>query len=205
MPVDPIVLLAFIPAALALNLTPGADMMFCFGQGLRHGPKASIAASLGISVGFYFQTIIAGLGVGAIVTAYPVAFDLIRWVGVAYLLWLAWKSLHAEPVTAYKSNSNFAFREGLIVNLTNPKVLLFIFAFIPQFIDPARGSVLLQFMVFSLVPFIGGFFINAAVGIFASGIGRQMMGSARFSRILGYVSASVFGLLAVRLAFWERT
>ena len=78
MPVDPIVLLAFIPAALALNLTPGADMMFCLGQGLRNGPRAAMAANLGIGIGGLIQAIIAGLGLGAAIAAVPWMFDVIR-------------------------------------------------------------------------------------------------------------------------------
>ena len=139
MPVDPIVLLAFIPAALALNLTPGADMMFCLGQGLRNGPRAAMAANLGIGIGGLIQAIIAGLGLGAAIAAVPWMFDVIRWVGVCYLLWLAWGALRAGPIDRNAvPDTAHAFRDALIVNLTNPKVILFTLAFIPQFIDPAR-------------------------------------------------------------------
>ena len=87
--IDPLTLLAFIPAALALNLTPGADMVFCLGQGLKSGPRAAISASAGISAGSMVHVTLAGLGLGAAVAAAPWMFDVIRWVGVAYLLWLA--------------------------------------------------------------------------------------------------------------------
>lgn len=206
MPVDPLVLLAFIPASLALNLTPGADMMFCLGQGLRNGARAAMAANLGIAVGGLIQTVIAGLGLGAAVAALPWAFDLIRWLGVAYLLWLALGALRAGPVRAETpALTNHAFRDAMIVNLTNPKVILFVLAFVPQFIDPARAPVLVQFIVFGLVMFAGGLVINGAVGVFAGGIGRRMARSPRFARILGYVSAGVFATLALRLAVMEKT
>ena len=81
-PVAPLTLLPFIPAALALNLTPGADMMFCLGQGLRGGARAGRAANLGIACGRAVQVLLAGLGLGALVAAYPWAFDAIRWLGV---------------------------------------------------------------------------------------------------------------------------
>ena len=81
MPVDPLVLLAFIPAGLALNLTPGADMMFCLGQGLRSGPGAAMAANVGIAVGGMVHTLAAALGLGALLAAHPAAFDVIRWAG----------------------------------------------------------------------------------------------------------------------------
>ena len=204
MPVDPIVLLAFVPAALALNLTPGADMMFCLGQGLRNGPRAAMAANLGIGIGGLVQAIIAGLGLGAAIAAVPWMFDVIRWLGVAYLLWLAWGALRAGPIDRNATpDTAHAFRDALIVNLTNPKVILFTLAFIPQFIDPAR-PVLPQFIVFGLVSFFGGLVINGSVGVFAGSIGQRLAGSPGFARVLGYVSAGVFAALAIRLALLEK-
>lgn len=204
--VDPLVLLAFIPAALALNLTPGADMMFCLGQGLRSGARPALAASAGISVGAFFHAGLAGLGLSALIAAMPGAFDVIRWAGVAYLLFLAWQSLRqgALSSSATAAPALRAFREGLLVNLTNPKVILFVLAFVPQFVDPARGAVLLQFLIFGAVLALGGFVINGLVGVFAGGIGRKLTGSPVFARWLGRVSAGIFAGLAVRLALLER-
>ncbi|WP_412564125.1 LysE family translocator [Thalassobius sp. MITS945101] len=204
--VDPLVLLAFIPAALALNLTPGADMMFCLGQGLRSGARPALAASAGISVGAFFHAGLAGLGLSALIAAMPGAFDVIRWAGVAYLLFLAWQSLRqgALSSSATAAPALRAFREGLLVNLTNPKVILFVLAFVPQFVDPARGALLLQFLIFGAVLALGGFVINGLVGVFAGGIGRKLTGSPVFARWLGRVSAGIFAGLAVRLALLER-
>lgn len=204
--VDPLVLLAFIPAALALNLTPGADMMFCLGQGLRSGARPAVAASAGISVGAFFHAGLAGLGLSALIAAMPGAFDVIRWAGVAYLLFLAWQSLRqgALSSSATAAPALRAFREGLLVNLTNPKVILFVLAFVPQFVDLARGAVLLQFLIFGAVLALGGFVINGLVGVFAGGIGRKLTGSPVFARWLGRVSAGIFAGLAVRLALLER-
>ena len=105
--VDPVVMLAFIPAALALNLTPGADMMFCLGQGLRGGPRAALAADAGIAVGGMVHVLVAGLGLGALVARAPWLFEVIRWVGVAYLLWLAVQALRAGPVGAVNGRAQF--------------------------------------------------------------------------------------------------
>ena len=203
--VDPLTLAAFIPVALALNLTPGADMMFCLGQGLRSGPRAAIAASAGITLGGMVQVALAGIGLGALVAALPWAFDVIRWVGVAYLLYLAvqaWRSSRTAAREGQGMSVIRAFGTGFVVNLTNPKVILFVLAFVPQFVVPEAGSVLVQFLIFGAVLGVGGFIINGAVGVFASGIGRRM---ARGGRALGWITSGIFVALAARLAVLERT
>ena len=203
--VEAAVLLAFVPAAIALNLTPGADMMFCLGQGLKGGPKAAIAAATGVSVGGMVHVALAGLGLGAAVAAAPWLFEVIRWVGVGYLLWLAWTTLRASPSRADLPvvRPGRAFREGMVVNLTNPKVILFVLAFVPQFVDPAR-PVLPQFLIFGAVLGVGGMIVNGTVGAFAGGVGQRLLGSAGFARWLGRISAGVFVALAARLAWGAR-
>ena len=185
--VDPLILLAFVPAGLALNLTPGADMMFCLGLGLRAGPRSALAASAGISAGGMVHVTLAGLGVG-------------------YLLWLAWGALRMGPLRpdARVMGVARAFREGMMVNLLNPKVILFVLAFVPQFVDPAR-AILPQFLIFGLILAVGGFVINGAVGVFAGGLGRRMATSPRFARGLGIASATIFTALAARLALMQRS
>lgn len=199
-------LLAFIPAGLALNLSPGADMMFCMGLGLRSGPRAALAASAGISAGGMVHATVAGLGLGAAVAALPWLFDVIRWIGVAYLLWLAVGALRAGPVDradVRPMTVRRAFMDGMIVNLLNPKVILFVLAFVPQFVDPDSGSILGQFLIFGLVLSLGGMVINGGVGIFAGTLGRRLTGR-RFARGLGWISAGIFTALAARLALLER-
>lgn len=204
---DLYLLIAFIPAALALNLTPGADMMFCLGQGLRSGTRPAVAASAGISTGAMVHVALAGVGLGALVATVPWLFDVIRWVGVAYLLWLAIGALRAssadqskvKPLTAAK-----AFRQGFIVNLSNPKVILFVLAFVPQFVDPAQGNVLLQFLSLGAIIAFGGFIVNGLVGAFSGGMGRVLTGSPKFQRGIGYVTAAIFAGLAARLAIMEK-
>ena len=205
MVIDWTVLLAFIPAALALNLTPGADMMFCVGQGLRAGPRAAMAANAGVAAGSFVHVTLAGLGLGALVAAHPGVFHLIRWIGVGYLLWLAVQSLRGGAIAAevLPTNARRALRAGFIVNLTNPKVILFVLAFVPQFIDPAR-PVLPQFLVFGGVISLGGFLINGVAGVSAGGIGRRFVAAEGPRRVLGWISAGIFTSLAFRLALLEK-
>ncbi len=204
--IETVTLMAFVPAALVLNFTPGADMMFCFGQGLRSGSRPAMMASLGVSTGLMVQVLLAGLGLGALVSAVPWLFDVIRWMGVAYLLVLAWGAIRKGAVSddAAIKPAHFAFREGLLVNLTNPKVILFVLAFIPQFVDPANGPVLLQFLTFGAIITLGSILVNGMVGIFAGGVGRILISNPRASRIIGWVTGGIFAALAIRLAIMER-
>lgn len=206
--IDPIVLLAFLPAALALNLTPGADMMFCLGLGLRAGARPAIAASAGVSTGGMIHVMLAGMGLSAVVAALPWAFDVIRWGGVMYLLYLAWGAFRYGAVPAAGEVQSEAIRRaflsGLSVNLTNPKVILFVLAFIPQFVDPLYGPVFPQFLLFGAIIGLGGFVVNSTVGVFAGRAASTLTGSPRAGRILGYLSGTVFAALALRLAVMER-
>ena len=201
--IDPILFVAFLPAALALNLTPGPDMMFCFAQGVRSGPRAAIAASAGISLGLLVHVFLAGIGLGALLAAFPWVFGAIRWVGAAYLIWLAWKTWHT-PLTGVPAPGRVAsraFRDGLVVNLSNPKVILFILALLPQFIDPAR-PVLVQFMAYGAVLGLGGFIVNAVVGAYSARIGRILVQSPRVERRLRSATSGIFAALAARIG-WE--
>jgi threonine/homoserine/homoserine lactone efflux protein len=207
LPVDPLTLLAFIPAGLALNLTPGADMMFCLGQGLKSGRRAAMAANFGIALGGMVHTLLAALGLGALVAAHPGAFEAIRWLGVGYLLWLAIGALRSSPFAddaqVAPTSTARAFWQGLMVNLLNPKVILFILAFLPQFVEPSR-PILPQFLTLGVVFSVGGLVVNGAVGMFAGSIGQRLARSAGLAKWLSRISATIFGALALRLALLPR-
>ena len=203
--IEPLIMVAFIPTALALNLTPGADMLFCLAQGARAGARAAIAASAGVSAGAMVHVTLAGLGLGYLVAQHPILFDVIRYAGVAYLLWLAWKALRT-PLGARDMpdiRHARAFGDGLIVNLTNPKVVLFILAFVPQFVDPGR-AVLPQFLILGAVIAVGGFIINGAVGAFSGRIANLMARTPTVGQVLRILSASIFATLALRLVLEGR-
>ncbi len=199
---DPVVLLAFVPAALALNVTPGPDMMLCLAQGMRSGRAAAWAASAGVSVGSMVHVTVAGLGLGAVVAAFPWAFEVIRWLGVAYLLFLAVQALRSSGVKARGPGLRplRAFRAGLFTNLSNFKVIWFVLAFIPQFVVPGAGPVFLQFLAFGALIALGGFVINGMVGAYAGTLGKKLVGS---NRILGYLTGTIYAGLATRLAVME--
>lgn len=202
-------LLIFIPVALALNLTPGADMLFCLGQGMRSGPLAGIAAAIGVSAGALIHTLAAGLGLAALIAATPMAFDAIRWAGVAYLVWLGVQTLRQkggalEPTEVAPTGLWRAFRGGMIVNVLNPKVAIFVLALLPQFVDPHRGAAFWQFMALGLVLALGGALANGLVAAFAGRLGRALARNRRAARGVRTGSGVVFLGLAAGLAFERR-
>ena len=203
-------LLVFVPAALALNLTPGNDMLFCLGQGMRSGPRAGIAASLGVATGVFLHSCAAAVGLAALLAAYPAAFEVLRWAGVAYLVYLAVQALRGSgglataPAAPVRASVGKAWRAAVLVSLLNPKVAVFVLAFLPQFVDPSRGSAFAQFMVLGLILNIGGTMINALVGAFAGGIGRWLGRRPSFARLAEKLTGLLLLGIAARIALERR-
>jgi threonine/homoserine/homoserine lactone efflux protein len=202
-------LLPFLAAALALNLTPGADMTYVIARSATQGRAAGVAASFGVSVGSFVHSLLAAFGVAALVARSEAAFLTIKIAGAVYLLYLAWKAfragargLHLQTLAPVKLRRVFA--EGALTNLLNPKVALFILAFLPQFVDPSRGSVIVQILVLGLIFNIGGTTVNVVAAASAGAAAGMLRNSAAFSRWLNRISGIVFIGLALRLALAER-
>jgi threonine/homoserine/homoserine lactone efflux protein len=202
-------LLPFLAAALALNLTPGADMTYVIARSATQGRAAGISASFGVAAGSFVHSLLAAFGVAALVASSEAAFITIKVVGALYLLYLAWKAFRAgaqalrlqslQPVKLRR-----VFAEGALTNLLNPKVALFILAFLPQFVDPHKGSVIVQILVLGLIFNIGGTTVNVIVAASAGAASGMLRNSATFGRWLNRVSGLVFIGLALRLALAER-
>lgn len=202
-------LILFVPIALALALTPGADMLFALGQGMRSGTRAGIAAGLGAGTGALCHTLAAGLGLAAFLNTFPLAFEIVRWSGVAYLAWLAIQAFRSPPISAdgqttSPSSAIRAWRKGIVVNILNPKVAIFMLALVPQFIDPSHGSVFLQFLIFGSILSFAGAVVNSLVGAFAGKIGTMISREVRVAKILQMATGFIFLGLAARLAFERR-
>lgn len=197
---DPATVLTFVGAGVLLNLTPGADVMFASASGLAGGPRAGVAAALGVALGGVLHTLLAAAGLAALLVASPVAFEVVRWLGAGYLLFLAvksWRGAQTENVAGARRLGR-AIRQGFVTNALNPKVALFVLAFLPQFTNPETGPVWQQILVLGLMFSFTGFFITAGYGAIA-GIAGEALGRA--TGWMGKVAAVVFALLAVRLVF----
>jgi len=205
--IEPVTLLAFVPATLVIALVPGPEMMFCLGQGLRGGRRAGVLAAAGLVPGPLVGVAVAGLGLSAVTEAAPGAFTLVRWAGAGYLMWMAWRSLSApagvaRPVSE-TAKAGRTLAGGLLVGLTNPKGAGFVFALLPQFIDPA-GPVLAQVLTLGAILSAIGFAVNATVGAFAGRIGPVLVQSPGMGRLFRWLTAGIFGALAARLVVGGR-
>jgi threonine/homoserine/homoserine lactone efflux protein len=197
---DPITLTTFMAACVALYLTPGADMMFISASGASGGSRAGVAAALGVSIGSLAHTVLAVVGVAALIGAYPLAYDALRYAGAAYLAYLAvvtWRAGPPDPQAAGASNVWRAFRRGALTNILNPKVSVFVLAFLPQFTDPAAGPVWLQIAVLGALFSFGSIPTNIGCGALAGYFGERLR---RIGGVMTKISAIVFGGLAARLA-----
>lgn len=199
-------LLLFSIAAFALTITPGPDMLLIASRTAAQGRAAGLATWFGIAAGTYCHGIAAALGLSQLFLAVPIAYDIVRYAGAVYLLYLAWSTIntktepqsHADGSVQSHSASTM-FRQGLLTNVLNPKVALFVLALFPQFINIESGSVALQIMVLATVINVIGFFVNGAVILMADRVAVSLTRSASKQKIVQYFLASVFAGLALRL------
>ncbi|WP_316897479.1 LysE family translocator [Pseudodesulfovibrio indicus] len=205
----PEVIGAFFATSVLLGLAPGPDNLFVLSQSALHGRCAGLSVMLGLCTGLLVHTAAVALGVAVIFQTSALAFSLLKYAGAAYLAWLAWGALRA-PASTLPPGSTPAvsrwklYRRGILMNVTNPKVSVFFLAFLPQFADPARGSVTVQMLL------LGGLFIAATVLVFgaiallAGTLGQWLARSARAQVILNRLAGLVFLGLALKLATAER-
>jgi threonine/homoserine/homoserine lactone efflux protein len=198
----------FVLAVLALFLSPGPNMAFVLSHGVAHGTRGGFAAALGISAADLIHTLCAATGVTALVAAWPPSFDLLRYAGALYLLWLARQALRpaGAPSQAQSPSAGFGriVRMAFLNNLVNPKALLFFMVFLPQFVDPAQGHVTLQLLLLGVILSAMALLFNTLLGAFSGQIGRRLQahpGAAKFQR--GLLAFAMAGL-ALRLLLLDR-
>jgi threonine/homoserine/homoserine lactone efflux protein len=198
----------FLLATLALNLTPGADMTYTIARAAAQGRWAGYASAMGIGMGCFVHTAAAAAGLAALLQAHPAAFVAIKWLGAGYLLYLAVKLLLAKPAPGDgdlpQRGHARVFWEATLVNVLNPKVAIFMLAFLPQFVDPARGPVWAQMLILGSLLNLGGIIINSTVASLVGLSAQRLQRSTRLQRTMNLVSGTLLGGLAVRLALTER-
>lgn len=207
-------LITFFGVSLLLGLTPGPDNLFVLVQSAQRGWRAGMAVVLGLCVGLVVHTAAVALGLAAVFAASAMAFTALKWCGAAYLAYLAWGALRAPAAVASGAapaaaagtapSARRMVVRGMVMNLTNPKVLVFFLAFLPQFADPARGPVAWQLMVLGAVFIVATLLVFGAIACFTGAFGALLQRSVRAQTVLNRVAGLVFLGLAVRLATAER-
>jgi threonine/homoserine/homoserine lactone efflux protein len=199
----------FLGATLALNVTPGPDMLYVLARSAAEGRRAGVASALGIAGGTVFHTLAVVLGLSSLLLAVPFAYDAVRLGGAAYLVYLGLRALlrpaGADKAPRVERASLWAvFRQGVVTNVLNPKVALFFLAFLPQFVDPARGSVPAQLLLLGVLFNVSGTLVNLGVALAASGAGQWGRSRLGSSALLQRLTGLVFVGLGVRLALQRR-
>ncbi len=198
MPVDQHLLLAFLVTTAIAMVTPGPDMLFILGCGMRGGPKAGLLATAGVATSEAIHVAVAAAGLAALFAAVPVAFTVVRVAGAGYLIYLGVQAIrNRKPLVERKSDR--AYLSGLLTNLLNPKMVTFTIAFLPQFIDPAKGHVWLQFAVLGAIMIVFEFLVDGTVGVLAGRIGGWVRRKKNQRRI-EVATGGIFIGLGVKLA-----
>lgn len=197
----------FTIACLALTATPGPDMLLIASRSASQGRVSGLATYAGIAAGTYCHALAAAFGLSQLFLAAPIAYDIVRYAGAAYLAYLAWKAFRSDgtafaPVAGLPRYSRSRiFRQGLLTNLLNPKMALFVLALFPQFVRPETGSVAGQILLLATVLNLIGLLVNGLVILTASRIGAALSKRTRFRRAPQILLGTVFAGLAARLAF----
>jgi threonine/homoserine/homoserine lactone efflux protein len=200
---------AFFGVSLLLGITPGPDNVFVLVQSATYGRRAGMLVVLGLCGGLVVHTTAIALGLAAVFAASETAFVVLKFAGAAYLAYLAWQAFNAPvsdssgaPVPALQPRQ--LLLRGVIMNLTNPKVVFFFLAFLPQFVDPARGSVALQLGQLGAIFIVATLLTFGAVSYFAATAGQKLRSSARAQQWMNRAAGTVFAGLALRLAAAQR-
>lgn len=197
----------FLAATLALNLTPGPDMLYVITRSATEGRAAGVVSALGIATGCVVHTLAVALGVSGLLAAVPIAYDVLRYLGAAYLVYLGMRRLFGSAPAHSAAAPEHAglwrvYRQGVVTNVLNPKVALFFLAFLPQFVDRSAGGVSLALAALGTLFNISGTIVNVLVALAASGAARWTR-RPTLATWASRVSGGVFVGLGLRLA-WKR-
>ena len=198
----------FLLTALVIVASPGTGALYTIAAGLGRGRRAGILAAFASTLGIVPHLIAAMLGIAAVLHASPLAYDLVRYGGVAYLLFMAWQTLKANGALRVEASAETSVRkvliEGILINLLNPKLSIFFVAFLPQFISPSDPSPLLAMAGLSFVFMLMTFVVFAAYGVFAAAMRDRIIGKPAVMAWMRRTFAAAFVLLGLKLAFTER-
>jgi threonine/homoserine/homoserine lactone efflux protein len=187
----------FVSVTLLLVFMPGPNTLYIIARSVQQGRRAGIVSSLGVQVGSLVHISAATCGLSALLLSSALAFGVVKYAGAAYLIYLGVKTLltkeEAGPAREVKRASlSRVFYQGVVVNLLNPKTALFFFAFLPQFVDPARGRIATQIILLGAILVIFGTMSDIIYALAAGSVGNWLRGNLKFLRAQRYFAGSVY-------------
>ncbi len=198
-------LIAFVAVALGMALTPGPNMIYLVSRSLSQGPRAGLISLIGVAVGFVIFMLLAAFGITAVFVAVPYAYDTLRLAGAGYLLYLAWQALRPGGRSPFQvrqlppDSPRKLVLMGLMTNLLNPKAAMLYLALLPQFVDPSRGSVLLQSIVLGSLQILVSVTVNGTIAATAGSISTFLARSPRWLLLQRWFMGTVLAALAVNM------
>ena len=196
-------ILAFGAVALAMVLSPGPNMIYLVSRTICQGRGAGMISLGGVALGFVFYMLCAAFGITAIVLAVPYAYDALRIAGALYLLWLAWQAVRPGGRSAFETRDlpvdgpRKLFAMGFVTNLLNPKIAVMYLSLLPQFIDPAAGSVLAQSLALGAVQIVISVGVNAAIVMGAGALAQFLATRPLWMRVQRWAMGTVLAALAL--------
>jgi threonine/homoserine/homoserine lactone efflux protein len=197
---------AFGLIALGMVLTPGPNMVYLISRSICQGPAAGLVSLGGVALGFVVYMLCAAFGITAIVLAVPYAYDALRLAGAAYLLYLAWQAVRPGGRSPFqvrdlpRDGLRRLFLMGLVTNLLNPKIAVLYLSLLPQFVDPAKGSVLGQSLALGTAQIVISVTVNALIALAAGSIAAFLAGRPMWLAVQRWLMGTVLAALAVRMA-----
>jgi threonine/homoserine/homoserine lactone efflux protein len=201
--------LDFLLTSLIVVVSPGTGVLFTMAAGLSRGPRASIVAAFGCTLGIIPHMAAAIMGLAALLHASALAFQALKYLGVAYLLYMAWSSLREGGALRLEREvrprrATEVIVSAILVNLLNPKLSIFFFAFLPQFVSAAEPAPLARMLELSAVFMLLTFAVFVGYGLFAASIRRHVITRPRILTWMRRSFAAAFGALGVKLALADR-
>lgn len=199
-------LLGIAAVALGLVLTPGPNMIYLVSRSITQGRRAGLVSLLGVAAGFVVYLAAAAAGLATVFDAVPAAYTALKLAGAAYLLHLAWQAVRPGGTSVFTVRElpvdppRRLFTMGLVTNLLNPKIAVLYVSLLPQFVDPARGSVAVQSVVLGATQIVVALSVNALIVVFAGALAGFLASRPTWLRAQRYLMGGVLGALAVHLA-----
>jgi threonine/homoserine/homoserine lactone efflux protein len=203
-------LMLFAGAALLMVLTPGPNMIYLISRSISQGHKAGVISLLGLIAGFLVHMFAAAIGLTALFLTVPLAYEVLKWAGALYLLWLAWLAIRPGAKSPFEAkdlpidSTSKLFLMGFLTNVLNPKVAVFYLAILPQFISSEYGAVFFQSIVLGLTQIVMSFSVNLIIVFSAAGIASWFSHNPTWLAVQRYFMGFVLGALALRLALEQR-